>query len=475
MGLFYMKRIFTVPLKNVLVFGFIFIVTLLYMNANNVYAAQQSLNIKVGLKYGKTALSVVNLSFSNGVSVENYDGLQNKVLATLNEEEKLTIKKNVITGKIEVYNALNKMLISADIKQGSYIRFIPLDYGDLKSFKFGNNIYRGNALLYNYSGVAFNLINELDLEQYVYGVVPREVSPSWNAEALKAQAVAARTYAVKNVGKHKKYGFDLCADTDCQVYGGFNAEDPRSNKAVDDTKGKIIYYNNKAIDAVFFATSGGSTEDSVNVWGTDIPYLKGVDDSLEPQKLPLKTWKKTFNLENLKSILSARKIDIGDITDLKVDEFSKNGRALSVTFVGTKGTKTYKKDNIRAALGLYSTYFTIQKTGNSSQPTDSIDKIYIASGDSKVVEAGKSVNILGQDSSEDNVTLNGKTIISDNQTKTIGNEDEVQQNGKVTFIINGKGNGHGVGMSQNGAKGMADSGKDYVTILKHYYTGVEVK
>jgi stage II sporulation protein D len=465
---------FIIISKRLFILGFIFIVTLLYINTNNAYSAQTPLNVKVGLKYGSTALNSVNLLFSNGVNVESDDGLQQKMLLTLNDEEKLTIRKNVFNGKIDIYDALNKLLLSTDLKQG-YIRFMPLGDGELKTFKFGNNIYRGNALIYNYSSVAFNLINELDLEQYIYGVVPREVSPSWNIEALKAQAVAARTYAVKNINKHKKYGFDLCADTDCQVYGGFNAEDTRSNNAVDATKGKLIYYNNKVIDAVFFATSGGSTEDCVNVWGTDIPYLKGVDDSLEPQKIPLKTWTKSFDLGMIKSILAARKIDIGDIVDLKIDEVSKNGRALSITFIGTKGQKTYKKDNIRAILGLYSTYFTIQKGASADPLTVVADKIYIISGDSKVKEAGENINILGQNSSEDNNTnLNGKTIISENQTKIVDNKPE-QINNNVQFIINGKGNGHGVGMSQNGAKGMADNGKDYIAILKHYYTGVEVK
>ena len=140
--------------------------------------------------------------------------------------------------------------------------------------------YRGDLELMKSPGRwGITVVNVLSVEQYLYGVVGKEMSPSWSEEALKAQAVAARTYAIAHKRRFSQRGFDLTDDTSSQVYAGVGGESPTVIKAVNATKGEILTYQGKPIDAFFFSTAGGWTENSENVWGTYIPYLRGVSDT----------------------------------------------------------------------------------------------------------------------------------------------------------------------------------------------------
>ena len=118
------------------------------------------------------------------------------------------------------------------------------------------------------------MVNSLPLQHYLYGVVPREVNPGWHMEVLKAQAVAARNFAVVNLNKHGAYGFDVCSGTDCQVYGGLDSESPSTNAAVDETCGQMIYYQGKPITAFYHASSGGYTENLRTCGASHCPILK---------------------------------------------------------------------------------------------------------------------------------------------------------------------------------------------------------
>lgn len=136
--------------------------------------------------------------------------------------------------------------------------------------------YRGSFLVYN-SGNGITLINEVDLENYIQGVVPSEMPARWNTEALKAQAIAARSYAVANAGKRAKLGFDLYDTTADQVYKGASAETIKTNDIVQSTKGQVLVYGNKVIPAYYHASSGGHTLPSSQVWGKDLPFLRPVE------------------------------------------------------------------------------------------------------------------------------------------------------------------------------------------------------
>jgi stage II sporulation protein D len=139
--------------------------------------------------------------------------------------------------------------------------------------------YRGRILLYLNDRGTLNVVNELPLEDYLRGVVPRELGPEAypELEALKAQAVAARTYTVRNLGEFRQEGFDICATPRCQVYGGMDAEHPRSDRAVAESRGQVLLFHEQPIDALYSSTCGGHTEDVEVVFPLKRePYLRGV-------------------------------------------------------------------------------------------------------------------------------------------------------------------------------------------------------
>ena len=133
--------------------------------------------------------------------------------------------------------------------------------------------YRGKLMIKNVNG-KLTVINDIDLENYIKGVVPSEMSPSWEYEALKAQAIAARSYALANLGKQARYGYDLKDNTEDQAYGGASVETKITNKAVDETHGLVLTYDMKLISAYYSASAGGMT--STSAWGGNLPYLHSV-------------------------------------------------------------------------------------------------------------------------------------------------------------------------------------------------------
>ncbi|MDY6310956.1 MAG: SpoIID/LytB domain-containing protein [Cyanobacteriota bacterium] len=133
--------------------------------------------------------------------------------------------------------------------------------------------YRGKFLIKNINN-KLTLINDIDLENYIKGVVPSEMPASWEYEALKAQAIAARSFALANLGKQAKYGYDLKDNTEDQAYGGASCETNKTNRAVDETQGLVLTYDMKIISAYYSASAGGYT--NTNAWGSNLPYLHSV-------------------------------------------------------------------------------------------------------------------------------------------------------------------------------------------------------
>jgi len=143
--------------------------------------------------------------------------------------------------------------------------------------------YRGSFMVYNQGG-NLTIINHVDIEDYIKGVVPSEMPSSWNAEAHKAQAIAARSYALANLGKRASHGYDLKDTPEDQAYGGASSESSRTNQAVSDTKGIVLIYDLKIIPAFYSASAGGKTCSSSDVWTKNLPYLKSVpsfDDNIK--------------------------------------------------------------------------------------------------------------------------------------------------------------------------------------------------
>ena len=143
--------------------------------------------------------------------------------------------------------------------------------------------YRGILMIHNKGG-KLTVINDVPIEDYIKGVVPAEMPSSWEAEAHKAQAIAARSYAIANLGKRASLGFDLKDTPEDQAYGGASAESARTNKAVEDTNGIVLTYGTKVISAYYSASAGGQSVTASDVWGSNLPYLRSVpsfDDNVK--------------------------------------------------------------------------------------------------------------------------------------------------------------------------------------------------
>jgi len=253
------------------------------------------------------------------------------------------------------------------------------------------------------------IINHLPLEQYLYGVIPREMSPIWPKSALMAQAVASRTYALYIKSKSKDKPFDVVAATASQVYGGFDAEVNTSNQAVDLTQSQVMTHDGKLIVAYFHSSSGGYTEDAQNVWGADLPYLKAAPDRYS-EYYPNNAWEYRLGYRDLKDRLNQYGLNIGKIQKLMFLNKTRSGRMRSINILSDNGSHILQSNAFRIKMDptkLKSTLMSIESDAN-------------------------------------------------------------------TLLIRGKGYGHGVGMSQWGAKRMAEEGMDYRKILKHYYKDVDI-
>jgi stage II sporulation protein D len=311
--------------------------------------------------------------------------------------------------------------------------------------------YRGTAEVRRNAAGTLAGINDVPAEEYLYGVVPRELDPVQypEAEAQKAQAVAARTYAQANLGKHWNNGYDLLATVADQVYGGSAAEHSVSTAAVNTTAGIVATYNGALINALFYATSGGRTADVEDVFTGAAAYLRSVWDAPAGHELPsvnalltdLRTpawtgsyatwhtyhrWSYTWTTAQMSRVVSgfANK-PVGNVTAINIlSRSATSGRVTQLQFVTDQGTFTAKGTAIRSAMKyidisdvptlLPSTLFVIERLTNGS--------------------------------------------------------------GALTgYKVYGGGNGHGAGMAQTGAVGMARAGATYPQILQKYYTGIALQ
>jgi len=157
----------------------------------------------------------------------------------------------------------------------THVRIQPRSESRAARLQIGDRTYRGPLEVFGNSRNTFTVVNELPMEQYLLGVVPNELSPSTfgQIEALKAQAVAARTYAIKNRGQYRREGYDICNTDACQVYMGAGTEDSLTTRAVEETRGMIAVYNNQPINALYTSTCGGRTESAENIFDEKTPYL----------------------------------------------------------------------------------------------------------------------------------------------------------------------------------------------------------
>ncbi|HEY9653565.1 MAG TPA: SpoIID/LytB domain-containing protein [Coleofasciculaceae cyanobacterium] len=226
----------------------------------------------------------------------------------------------------------------------------------------GDRWYRGRTKLVP-TGRGLIAVNVVDLEQYLYSVLGAEMSPNWPQEALKAQAVAARTYALHKTQTSGNTVYDVDDTTKSQVYKGLESEGQGTILAVNATAGQIMTYSGKPILAVFHSSSGGHTENVEDIWSNPLPYLRGVADY--DQGAPVFQWTKSFSRNELSRKISG----VGTIVSMTPERTTPQGRIVTMLVKGTGGTKRISGTNLRSALGLKSTLFSVNPTGSSFEIT----------------------------------------------------------------------------------------------------------
>jgi len=323
-----------------------------------------------------------------------------------------------------------------------------------------NRLFRGEIIFKNAENGNLSVINRLKIEEYLYGVLPKEISVTAPGEALKAQAVAARNYAVVNRNNHNQEGFDLCVTTHCQSYGGFSAESKNTNQAVDDTKGLILTYNGEPISAFYHMDSGGHTENSENVWGQKINYVRGVKDDFDDPY----TWEQKLTKNEIQKSLNQAGYSIGEIKNIYISQHSKLGSVAKLVIKGSENTVTLEKDNIRKVLG-----YNIIKSLKFTIMNDNIINLIGNNSDTKTELAGSFAI-----DEKNNITRlrNSRNYVS-NGNRIVFIQQDVVSDSDI-YVFGGAGYGHALGLSQRGAVAMAHSGYSFKEILYHYYTGVEL-
>ena len=413
-----------------------------------IYAEDMSVDtIKIGLFYGSSAKENVSIGSESGFYM-GYEANGEFV-----KDAELAETTVTVTAGDGTTVAIGSYIYEAD----QFPTLYPID----GNMTVDGVKYRGGIQFKRIDGGALTVINVVDIEQYLYSVIGKEMSPSWNIEALKAQAVCARGFAISNYNKFSKYGFNLDTTTTSQVYKGISTETESTRRAVDETKGQVLKHDGKIIQSIYCASMGGASANAENVWGGSYPYLVSVVDPYEnPDEATRYSWSITLSSNDIKKCLSDSGINIGDITSVEIVSQDDAGYVTELLFTGTNGTHTVKKSSCRTIFGgkLHSQRYTIAGS-EETHPNISIisaDGIFTKPSNELYVQGAGKMSVLN--------------VLSSAMAKMFAPQSgNAVSAGEYTF--NGNGWGHGVGMSQWGAKAMADKGFTYEDILTFYYTG----
>ena len=328
-------------------------------------------------------LMAVQLSFSdNTVKVALMVNAGKEIYIKADDDIEIIVDNETVDKKREVKVSYSKNGIeyNGNIYNNIYLKQNAGKYIYVSKNGTNYNVYRGNISLITENSKIIP-VDIVELDEYIYSVVPCEIGKKFPEEAIKAQIVAARTYAYYNTKNSKFKNYDLVDNVDSQVYKGVNSEDESINRLVNKTKNMIITYKGEPINAVFHSDSGGYTANSEDVWGgKPVDYLRSVDDTGNNEFSPRKNWSYTITKEKFRNIFGVFPKEITS------NEFRKK---LGYT-------------------NLFSTIFEFQDLGDS-------------------------------------------------------------------LVFNGNGAGHGVGLSQWGAYGLAVKNMKYDQILKYYYTGIKIE
>ncbi len=269
-------------------------------------------------------------------------------------------KEIIVTPEIDtVFSVRDGALIVDNLPAGQLVK---LKADNEQNIKVNGLSYRGEIGVRAVDGQIF-VVNSLDLEEYLYGVIPREISPSWPEQALKTQAVAARTYALYHMIKRKHEMYDVFSTTSSQVYGGKVSEHPSAIRAVDKTKGEVLTCKGRLVLALYHANSGGKTEQMENVWPGGFTYLKSVEDDFSIKR-PGYSWNKKLETMEIEKCLKKFDLDISSIVDIVPVERAESGRIKKLEIIQDNKSFFLSGNSFRLMVGpakIKSSNFEVKK------------------------------------------------------------------------------------------------------------------
>jgi len=424
-------------------------------------------------------------SISSNAAITLTDGANKS--HSLGKSVSLTVSGGAVTVAGKKYS------LPATLKSSSPIRFNGYRYrGTLRIARNGD------------------LINVLNVEDYLRGVLKAESNPNWSMEYLKVQAIVSRTYAIRESQGAKSRTYDVTDTTASQVYHGMNAETQRTDQAVRETKGKVLTYGNELAFTPFHSDSGGATANNSDVWGRELPYLRGIREPMAYQS-PNSFWEVRIPASEVNAAVSKVSPNIGSVKDIKIVNTDSFGRAVNLHITGSASSETIKASAFRTAIGpnrLKSTFLTFPGTNETTQtpvnaktesnqtPPISTNTVYVQ-GDLTPQENAMLTQLFSEGAFSNAEMIDilmkpekrkeylyralsrPKGSVQNSSSGTAGSETAATgksipfANGQ--FVFRGKGWGHGVGMSQYGAMNLAKSGWNAERILTHYYPGTQVK
>ncbi len=394
---------------------------------------------------------------------------------------------------MEVSLRSGRLKISGQMSDGSSRSLsagtaIEVKSNDPRGIWLGSRRYRGR-LQFLVRGGQVQVVNHIGIETYLASVVGSEMPHRWPLPALQAQAVAARTYALRQRGKTGD--FDVKATVSSQVYRGVESETPSTIEAVESTRSLVLVHAGRLINAVFHSSSGGATEPSGEVWRSQLPYLVSVAD--HDQHSPVHRWNKRFDDDQLRDLFR----ETGGVKRLQVLKKSSTGRVRSARVQGPRGSLLLTGRELRKRLGLKSTMVQFELINGSVEPptasTHTATRTTSWTASQSGSQAAPPLIGLWQDSASGSDNTGPATTSSPpsrlasllppplppplpqlNPSSFNRPRLDVRE-GELVLEARGQGFGHGVGMSQWGAHGLALQGADFRQILLHYYRGAEIR
>ena len=323
------------------------------------------------------------------------------------------------------------------------------------------------------------VVNVLGIEKYLSSVVGSEMPAKWPLEALKAQAIASRTYALKQKGNPL---YDIDSTNKNQVYMGLEARTYKTKKAVSTTRSLVLTHKNKLINALFHSSSGGMTENSQDVWKNEYPYLSSVKDF--DKNNPKLRWHKKFSNDQLQRLFPR----IGGIKQIEILNVTNTGRVKNIKIYGDFGSDQMSGIDFRKRMNLKSTLVRFKFIEDNETKSNNNAPKLLSNNSledetlTHIVKVGDSLIVIADQyntSVSEIVSLNkikDASLINTGQSLLVPrNPLNTLSSIKKSLVVSGYGSGHGVGMSQWGARYMATQGEEADEILKHFYKGVEIK